>query len=177
MGLSSPRIALVDAFPDYEVDTEGRVFSRHKVQHFKGRWGWQTRNKAGKQIADYNSDGYRQVSLYRDGKKHRVSVHRLVAKAFIPNPDNLPEVNHIDEIRSNNKVTNLEWATRTSNALHSVYKTTGSLCGTALLDEASVFDIKQLFKEGYDNKTIASWYEVSHSAISKIRTGKNWSHV
>ena len=53
--------------------------------------------------------GYIQVSLYKNGRRTGLRVHRLVAEAFIPNPDNLPQVNHKDEDKSNNRVDNLEW--------------------------------------------------------------------
>lgn len=56
-----------------------------------------------------NGNGYLSVMLYKDNKGVRKLIHRLVAQAFIPNPQNLPEVNHIDENRGNNVVTNLEW--------------------------------------------------------------------
>lgn len=54
---------------------------------------------------------YKQVVLYKNKKHKTVAVHRLVAEAFIPNPDNLPQVNHKDENPSNNNVNNLEWCT------------------------------------------------------------------
>lgn len=53
--------------------------------------------------------GYHFVTLYKEGKVKTYKVHRLVAQAFIPNPDNLPQINHIDENKSNNCVDNLEW--------------------------------------------------------------------
>lgn len=56
-----------------------------------------------------NGGGYLQVDLWNCGKMKRYSVHRLVAMAFIPNPDNLPQVNHKDEDKLNNCVDNLEW--------------------------------------------------------------------
>lgn len=59
--------------------------------------------------------GYLQVGLYKNGVCKNFSVHRLVAKAFIPNPDNLLEVNHKDENKLNNTVENLEWCTRKYN--------------------------------------------------------------
>lgn len=62
-----------------------------------------------------NGDGYLRVTLTKNGKKKTCRINRLVAQAFIPNPDNLPEVNHKDEDKTNNKVENLEWCTRAYN--------------------------------------------------------------
>lgn len=62
--------------------------------------------------------GYLQVDLSRGNNRRKVLVHRLVAEAFIPNPENKLEVNHIDEDKTNNKVDNLEWCTRTENVNH-----------------------------------------------------------
>lgn len=55
------------------------------------------------------NDGYIQVWLYKNGIRNRFQVHRLVCQAFLPNPDNLPQVNHRDEVKINNRVENLEW--------------------------------------------------------------------
>jgi hypothetical protein len=64
----------------------------------------------------YNKDGYLKVNLYdNDGKMRTYLVHRLVAIAFIPNPDNLPEINHKDEVKDHNCVDNLEWTTHVDN--------------------------------------------------------------
>ena len=54
-------------------------------------------------------DGYLQVNLYKDGKREFYYIHRLVAEAYLPNPDNLPQVNHKDENKENNALPNLEW--------------------------------------------------------------------
>jgi DNA-binding XRE family transcriptional regulator len=62
-----------------------------------------------------NRGGYKQVGLRKDGKWKSESVHRLVAKAFLPNPDMLPVVNHCDEDKANNCVENLEWCTPSYN--------------------------------------------------------------
>lgn len=62
--------------------------------------------------------GYQYTLVYKDGKQHYLSIHRLVAEAFIPNPDNLSEVNHKDFDKENNYVTNLEWVTREQNMQH-----------------------------------------------------------
>lgn len=60
--------------------------------------------------------GYATVELFKNKESKRVLVHQLVAKAFIPNPDNLPQINHIDENPLNNNVSNLEWCTAKYNA-------------------------------------------------------------
>lgn len=73
-------------------------------------------------IGDINSGGYHRVCLYNkqhDPTKQRFFRHRLVAEHFIPNPDNLPEVNHKDCNKSHNYKTNLEWVTRKENELYS----------------------------------------------------------
>lgn len=62
-----------------------------------------------------NGNGYLQVSLNSNGKRKNFYVHRLVAISFIPNPNKLPEVNHIDGNKSNNSVNNLEWVTSNDN--------------------------------------------------------------
>lgn len=62
-----------------------------------------------------DGSGYLQVQLWRNGKMKAFKVHRLVAEAFLPNPLGLPEINHKDEDKTNNIVSNLEWASRWDN--------------------------------------------------------------
>lgn len=96
------------AFPAYEVSDRGRVRRKGKTRCLK-----QNLNKSG-------GGGYFYVNLYRRGLPNgqKKTVHRLVAETFIPNPDNKPQVNHIDGNKHNNKVENLEWATSQENLLH-----------------------------------------------------------
>lgn len=89
----------------YEVSNWGRVRS------FK----W---NSNGRILSPCNRRGYYYVELCKDRKEKRYHVHRLVATAFIPNPNNLPEVNHKDEDKGNNHVTNLEWCDRSYNIVY-----------------------------------------------------------
>lgn len=65
-----------------------------------------------------NVEGYLTINLFKDGKGTNLRVHRLVAQAFIENPENKPEINHIDEDKANNSTSNLEWATRAENNKH-----------------------------------------------------------
>lgn len=90
--------------PTYVIYSDGRIYSKYKKDFIKQ----QLRGK-----------GYPSVSLcyYYEGKKKRktINVHRLIAETFIPNPNNLPCVNHIDENKTNNDISNLEWCTYSYN--------------------------------------------------------------
>ena len=71
--------------------------------------------KSKKFLKEETNNGYKRVSLFKDGAYKHYRVHRLIAETFIPNPNGLPQVNHIDEDRSNNCVNNLEWCTQQYN--------------------------------------------------------------
>lgn len=84
----------------YAVDSDGNVWSLLQTSS----------RRKGKLKPYVNTGGYRRVNLYdQHGKVHKSYVHRLVAAAFLPNPSNLPAVNHINADKSNNSVGNLEW--------------------------------------------------------------------
>lgn len=68
----------------------------------------------------YDDDGYLRVNLRKDGKAYTKHIHRLVAEAYIPNPEGKPQVDHIDEVKTHNWVGNLRWATPGENTRHSV---------------------------------------------------------
>lgn len=103
----------------YEVSDTGLVRSVDRIILYKT--GTQRLHK-GKLITltPHKDVQYMTVSLWKDNKGTTYYVHRLVAQAFIPNPNNLPEVNHIDGNRQNNSISNLEWVTRKGNIAHAI---------------------------------------------------------
>lgn len=107
----------------YEVDQFGRVFSVDRVISVDDNGRKYDKPLSGKQMKQSMHDkGYKIVSLTRDGKTKMRFVHRLVAEAFIPNPDNLPMVNHKDEDKTNNFLENLEWCTNEYNLSYGTAK-------------------------------------------------------
>lgn len=96
----------------YQVSNLGRVKSLERVLNHGHSW----KEKILK--PQKHTGGYLFVNLCKDGEIKRGLIHRLVASAFIPNPDKLTEVNHIDENKCNNNIQNLEWCTASQNINH-----------------------------------------------------------
>ena len=105
----------------YQVSNFGRVKSLSKFVNNNPKSksiGYYTKEKLLKYFD--NAKGYKLVKLYKNDENYTKKVHRLVAQTFIPNPNNLPQVNHIDGNKENNYVNNLEWCTNKENAIHAV---------------------------------------------------------
>lgn len=108
----------------YKISNMGRVKSlarKYKNQH--GEFGYKKEFIKAQKISCYNKEekqknGYYVVNLAKDDRGNWIRVHRLVAEAFIPNPEKKAEVNHKDGNKLNNKVNNLEWVTHQENCLH-----------------------------------------------------------
>lgn len=97
---------VIKDFPNYEITASGKVLSAYK--------------NGVELIPRVNKGGYLYVNLYNENGRKTKKIHRLVAEAFIPNTDNLPQVNHKDGNKLNNHVENLEWCDAGYNARHAV---------------------------------------------------------
>ena len=93
-------IRIIENYPNYTISDKGEIVNTNTNKELKGY---------------IRKDGYVIISLSKGGKKYKCYLHRLVAETFIPNPDNLPQVNHKDEAKTNNCVSNLEWITPKDN--------------------------------------------------------------
>lgn len=102
----------IEGYENYQVSNYGSV---------KSLGNGKTRKE--KVLKPFNTTkGYLYVDLYKQGKRKNYYIHRLVAQAFLPNPNNLPEINHKDEDKTNNHVTNLEWCDRKYNINYGTLK-------------------------------------------------------
>jgi hypothetical protein len=129
-----------------------------------------------------NNKGYKIVNLSIDGKCKTFSVHRLIAQAYIPNPDNLPTINHKNGIKTDNRIENLEWVTFSENTTHAV--ATGLLMpakgrGTknGRFEDEDIKRIKELYSQGLSQYKIAEMYNVTRGTIQQILNGHTYSYV
>lgn len=173
---------------DFLVSSDGRVRSLDRTvysaipQHNGSRI---VRGKE-KSLQLHKKTGY--VMVHAKGKL--LLLHRLVAKAFIPNPQELPEVNHKDGNKQNNRVDNLEWITRHQNARHahnngfydnarklSSERNRGAGSHLARMNETSVKEIRQFRADGFSCAWIANRYGITASNVSAIVNRKTWKHI
>lgn len=160
--------------PGYEVSNTGKVRSFKKKSG-----GLYDEPHMRKPVEDQK--GYLRVNLSVNGRMVNRKIHRLVAKYFVPNPENKPQVNHKDGDKGNNNYSNLQWVTNKENMAHAyatgIRNNIGENNGKAILTEEDVIEIRQLLDQGVYQKDIAEMFGVKQITISNINTGKNWSHI
>lgn len=161
---------LIDGYKNYKVSNFGNVINTSTGKVLKGQ---------------NNGRGYLFVSLYDENHKcKQIMIHRLVAKAFIPNPYNLPQVNHIDECKHNNYVENLEWVTSVDNINHGTHNKRVGLNNPLRIPIYSItqygevvyFDSARDAKNYYAEKNIDIYVSgISQALTGKIDTYKNFA--
>lgn len=159
---------LIEGLSGHSVDTNGIVYS----SLFPNR----------PMYSRLDAKGYPGVMIKTNGKLRGFKVHRLVAQTFIPNPDNKPCVNHIDNDKTNNKLENLEWVTYLENTAHAIRQgrmkypkgRKRELGNNSKLFEHQVSEIRVLKSQGDTNVAIAKRYGVHHSTVARIVTNKTW---
>lgn len=152
----------------YEVSNFGRVKSikSKKEKLLKGR---------------DDSNGYLKVALYKNKTCIQKKIHRLVALVFIENPYNKKTVNHINGIKSDNRLKNLEWATYSENSKHSFDNNLqaprkGVENNKAKLTEHQVLEIRN-YKGIFNTYELGIMYGVNNTTIGSILNRKTWKHI
>ena len=152
----------------YQASNYGQIRSVDNIQHVLWHGKIVEKHKHGRLIKQgKHRGGYKVVWLSKHGTVKAHTVHRLIANTFIQNPNNLPEVNHIDGNKENNKIDNLEWVNRTENLLHA-YKKLNRSNG----NEKRIVCVET----GMTYKSIrqaANDYSISSSAIQEVLRGRN----
>lgn len=171
-------VAIWDNFPNYEIYSDGRIFSKFIMDFLNP-----TKTK----------NGYHVVTLFCKNKKSNLLVHRIIAKLFIPNLKNKPEVNHKDSNKLNNDVKNLEWLTKNEHAKHTAasgnvkyakievyqFDLTGKLIGKfdSYVKAAKAVGIKKpnLISTAISNKTLFSggYYWSKTNNLNMLNNGRS----
>jgi hypothetical protein len=164
---------IITGLPDYEISNSGRVRRRTSAG---GTW-------AGRPLRGYiDAGGYVLFRLRRDGGSKMYRAHRLVLLAFVgPPPDPSDDGAHNDGNRRNNHISNLRWATRTSNMADTLVHGTrsyGEKRSWSKLTDDAVRDIRRRWKEQTaGQRQMAREYGVSLGVLQRALSGKSWSHV
>jgi hypothetical protein len=164
---------------DYYITETGEIWS--KKYHPK-----KNPNCKLKQLkVNRDTNGYLMVWLQIDGKNTGKLIHRLVGEIFLPNPENKPQINHIDGNKTNNHISNLEWCDRSHNIKHAYQiglkkpiDTKGQKNGNSKLTQQQVLEIRELYSSGnYSQKELSKKFNVSQNLIGLIINRKLWKHI
>jgi hypothetical protein len=162
----------IDGFENYFVTICGKVLS-NKV------FSRNVKGELREMIPQWCGRGYHQVVLYKDNKAYQKSIHSLVAEAYLIKRVNKNEINHKNGIKTDNKVHNLEWATRSENIRHSYdlglkSGLKGESNGRSKLNES---DVKSIRLDTRNSKTISNEFNISESYVRAIKNFKYWKHL
>lgn len=163
----------------YEAASDGSIYSVRRV--FIHESGYEQIIPEKQMTTQLTETGYYRVALTTNGRSKSYRAHRLVAAAFLPNPENLPEVNHLNADRTDNRVSNLEWCTKEQNRQHAVRLRCEGVLGprsaSRKLNPEGVTHARRAFRDGAAYKQIADAYGVSVETIRDAIRGKTWSAV
>lgn len=125
--------------------------------------------------------GYLMVNLSHKGKAKTRLIHRLVALAFIPNPENKPQINHINGVKSDNRIENLEWCTHAENAQHAFHTGLNAVPKGADSPNAKLTNEQVRFirenPNGLSQYRLAEMFAVAHTTISEIQRGETYKNA
>lgn len=165
----------------YQVSNLGRVKSLDRRVTYSDK---KIHNLKGKVLKPMiNMHGYEIVDLRKDKKRKTSKIHRLVAIAFLDNPKNKPQVNHIDGIKLNNNSENLEWVTNTENIKHAyknglINTAKGERHAQSKLTKEQVLEIRKIYsKGGLTQKQVGEKFGIDQTHVSDIVNKKSWSHI
>jgi hypothetical protein len=139
--------------------------------------------RKGLPIKRFKTQGYWRLNVFQYGRYRRLYLHRLMALAFLPNPKNLPQINHIDGDKENYSIDNLEWCDQSHNIRHAYdmglkVGIKGSKNGRAKLTESLVISIRKRRKMGVMAKDLAAELGVDITTICRATSGKRfWKSV
>lgn len=121
--------------------------------------------------------GYFTIILCKAPKIKNCKIHRLIAEHLIPNPLNLPCINHLDGNKQNNYPSNLEWCTNAQNMAHAKLNglmAKGEKHGLSKLTEKDVLHVRYMLEAGLTLKKIAAWFQVGTSTIFRVKHKTHW---
>ena len=165
-----PKVMPATNFPMYLVYEDGRVFSLHT-------------NRFLKPFPIGRNNKYKDYKLCNDGVEFTIQAHRLVAQTFLPNPEGLATVNHMNGKHDDNHVENLEWMTHEDNIKHAVkeglmafHKSAEDHCRSTFTDE-DVHAICRKFSEGVKPRDMASATTLLYQKLFRIYNRDNWKTI
>jgi len=169
----------------YAVNEMGEVWSYEKISPI-GVHGGEVKRGGHllKPMRANQRTTHQRVILTKEGKRKQYLVHRLVAQAFIPNPDKLPFINHKDCNPENNHASNLEWCSAKQNSIHAYQNgrwtppnQQGAKNANSKLTEKDVIEIRKLHGEVKNCAEIARRFSVNPKTINMIVRGTRWQNI